>query len=116
LPDSLIRLLLWTATHTLYRLDVRGRAQVPAKGGALLVPNHVSMADAAFLIASLDRPIRFLMFKGSYGHPLVKPFAKMLHVIPIASDQGPREMIHSCAKPRKHCRTANSSAFFLKGK
>jgi acyl-[acyl-carrier-protein]-phospholipid O-acyltransferase / long-chain-fatty-acid--[acyl-carrier-protein] ligase len=95
LPDSLLRLLLWLATHTLYRLDVQGREHVPARGGALLAPNHVSMADAAFLIASLDRPVRFLMFKGSYEHPLVKPFAKMLKVIPIASDQGPREMIHS---------------------
>src|SRR5260370_19298733 len=87
LPDALIRLLLWTATHTLYRLDIVGRERVPAKGGALLVPNHVSMADAAFLIASLDRPVRFLMFKGSYEHPLVKPFAEMLRGIPTASDQ-----------------------------
>lgn len=95
LPDSLLRLLLWMLTHTLYRLDVAGRESVPAKGGALLVPNHVSMADAVFLIASLDRPVRFLMFRGSYERPLVKPFAKLLGVIPIASDQGPREMIHS---------------------
>jgi acyl-[acyl-carrier-protein]-phospholipid O-acyltransferase/long-chain-fatty-acid--[acyl-carrier-protein] ligase len=95
LPDSLLRLLLWIATHTLYRLDVAGRENVPARGGVLLTPNHVSMADAALLIASIDRPIRFLMFKGSYEHPLVKPFAKILGVIPIASDQGPREMIHS---------------------
>ena len=95
LPDSLLRLLLWIATHTLYRLDVVGRENVPARGGALLTPNHVSMADAAFLLASIDRPIRFLMFRGSYEHPLVKPFAKILGVIPIASDQGPREMIHS---------------------
>jgi acyl-[acyl-carrier-protein]-phospholipid O-acyltransferase/long-chain-fatty-acid--[acyl-carrier-protein] ligase len=95
LPDSLLRLLLWIATNTLYRLDVEGRENVPARGGALLTPNHVSMADAVFLIASLDRPIRFIMFKGSYEHPLVKPFAKIMGVIPIASDQGPREMIHS---------------------
>jgi acyl-[acyl-carrier-protein]-phospholipid O-acyltransferase/long-chain-fatty-acid--[acyl-carrier-protein] ligase len=95
LPDSLLRLLLWIATHTLYRLDVEGRESVPARGGALLTPNHVSMADAVLLIASIDRPIRFLMFKGSYEHPLVKPFAKIMGVIPIASDQGPREMIHS---------------------
>jgi acyl-[acyl-carrier-protein]-phospholipid O-acyltransferase / long-chain-fatty-acid--[acyl-carrier-protein] ligase len=95
LPDSLLRLLLWMATHTLYRLDVKGRENVPARGGALLAPNHVSITDAVFLIASLDRPIRFLMFKGIYEHPLIKPFAKILGVIPIASDQGPREMIHS---------------------
>jgi len=95
LPDSLLRLMLWMATHTLYRLDVAGRENVPARGGALLTPNHVSMADAVLLIASIDRPIRFIMFRGSYEHPLVKPFAKIMGVIPIASDQGPREMIHS---------------------
>lgn len=95
LPDSLLRLLLWMLTHTLYRLDVAGRERVPARGGALLVPNHVSMADAVLLIAAIDRPVRFLMFKGSYDHPLVKPFGKILGVIPISSDQGPREMIHS---------------------
>ena len=95
LPDSLLRLFLWIATHTLYRLDVDGREHVPARGGALLTPNHASMVDAVLLLASIDRPIRFIMFKGSYEHPLVKPFAKIMGVIPIASDQGPREMIHS---------------------
>ena len=30
------------------------------------------MVDAVLLIASIDRPIRFLMFKGSYDHLLVK--------------------------------------------
>src|SRR5947208_4339385 len=99
LPGSLLRLMLWIATHTLYRLDVEGRENVPARGGALLTPNHVSMADAVLLIASIDRPIRFLMFRGYYEHPLVKPFAKIMGVIPIASDQGPREMIHSFRLP-----------------
>ena len=115
LPDSLIRLLLWTATHTLYRMDVTGRENLPAKGGALLVPNHVSMADAAFLIASLDRPIRFLMFKGSYEHPLVKPFAKMLRVIPIASDQGPREMIHSLREATQALQNGELVCIFPEG-
>jgi acyl-[acyl-carrier-protein]-phospholipid O-acyltransferase/long-chain-fatty-acid--[acyl-carrier-protein] ligase len=95
LPDALLRLLLWIATHTLYRIHLEGRANVPAKGGALLVPNHVSMVDAVLLIASIDRPIRFLMFKGSYDHWLVKPFAKIMGVIPISSQLRPREMIQS---------------------
>jgi acyl-[acyl-carrier-protein]-phospholipid O-acyltransferase / long-chain-fatty-acid--[acyl-carrier-protein] ligase len=95
LPDALLRLLLWFATHTLYRIHSEGRENVPAKGGALLVPNHVSMVDAVLLIASIDRPIRFLMFKGSYDHPLVKPFAKIMGVIPISSQLRPREMILS---------------------
>jgi acyl-[acyl-carrier-protein]-phospholipid O-acyltransferase / long-chain-fatty-acid--[acyl-carrier-protein] ligase len=95
LPDALLRLLLWIATHTLYRIHLKGRENVPSKGGALLVPNHVSMVDAVLLIASIDRPIRFLMFKGAYDHPLVKPFAKIMGVIPISSQLRPREMIQS---------------------
>ena len=115
LPDSLLRLLLWIATHTLYRLDVAGRERVPARGGALLVPNHVSMADAVLLIASLDRPVRFLMFKGSYEHPLVKPFAKILKVIPIASDQGPREMIHSLREATQALQNGELVCIFPEG-
>jgi acyl-[acyl-carrier-protein]-phospholipid O-acyltransferase/long-chain-fatty-acid--[acyl-carrier-protein] ligase len=115
LPDSLLRLLLWLTTHTLYRLDVAGRERVPPRGGALLAPNHVSMADAAFLIAALDRPIRFLMFKGSYDHPLVKPFAKILRVIPIASDQGPREMIHSLREATEALRNGELVCIFPEG-
>jgi acyl-[acyl-carrier-protein]-phospholipid O-acyltransferase / long-chain-fatty-acid--[acyl-carrier-protein] ligase len=95
LPDALLRLLLWIATHTLYRIHLAGRENIPAKGGALIVPNHVSMVDAVLLIASIDRPIRFLMFKGSYDHWLVKPFAKIMGVIPISSQLRPREMIQS---------------------
>src|SRR5258708_4809001 len=115
LPDSLLRLILWIATHTLYRLDVAGRENVPPRGGALLTPNHVSMADAVLLIASLDRPIRFLMFKGSYEHPLVKPFAKMLRVIPIASDQGPREMIHSLRQATQALQNGELVCIFPEG-
>ncbi len=95
LPDALLRLLLWFATHTLYRIHLHGRENVPARGGALLVPNHVSMVDAVLLIASMDRPIRFLMFKGSYDHWFLKPFVKILGFIPIASQLRPRDMIQS---------------------
>jgi acyl-[acyl-carrier-protein]-phospholipid O-acyltransferase / long-chain-fatty-acid--[acyl-carrier-protein] ligase len=95
LPDALLRLLLWLATHTLYRIHLHGRENVPATGGALLVPNHVSMVDAVLLIASIDRPIRFLMFKASYDHWFIKPFAKIMGIIPISSQLRPREMILS---------------------
>ncbi len=115
LPDSLLRLLLWMLTHTLYRLDVAGRERVPARGGALLVPNHVSMADAVLLLAALDRPVRFLMFKGSYDHPLVKPFARILGVIPISSDQGPREMIHSLRRATQALQDGELVCIFPEG-
>jgi len=115
LPDSLLRLLLWFATHTLYRMDIQGREHVPARGGALLTPNHGSIADAALVIASTDRPVRFLMFKESYEHPLVKPFAKILGVIPISSQQRPREMIHSLREATEALRNGELVCIFPEG-
>jgi acyl-[acyl-carrier-protein]-phospholipid O-acyltransferase / long-chain-fatty-acid--[acyl-carrier-protein] ligase len=115
LPDALLRLLLWIATHTLYRIHMQGRENVPSKGGALLVPNHVSMVDAVLLIASIDRPIRFLMFKGSYDHPLVKPFAKIMGVIPISSQLRPREMIQSLRTATQALKDGEVVCIFPKG-
>ena len=115
LPDSLLRLLLWMATHTLYRIRVQGADYVPARSGALLVPNHASMLDAVLLLATTDRPIRFLMFKGSYEHRLVKPFAKILGVIPISSQQRPRELIHSLRVATEALRSGELVCIFPEG-
>src|SRR5437773_792268 len=90
-----LRGLLWVLTHTLYRIKVFGRLNVPEQGGALLVCNHLSHVDALLLVASTRRHIRFIMFKGIYERPWIKPFARILGVIPISSDLRPREMIQS---------------------
>jgi len=115
LPDSLLRLVLWIAAHTLYRLDLKGQENIPARGGALLTPNHASWVDAVLLIAATDRPIRFLMFKGVYENPLIKPFAKMLKIIPLASDRGPREMIHSLREASEALRNGEVVCIFPEG-
>ncbi len=95
LPDSLLRFVLWVLTHTVYRIRVDGRENIPGKGGALFVCNHLSLVDALLLLASTDRQVRFIMFKGIYEQPWVKPFARILRAIPISSELRPREMLQS---------------------
>jgi acyl-[acyl-carrier-protein]-phospholipid O-acyltransferase/long-chain-fatty-acid--[acyl-carrier-protein] ligase len=95
LPEWFGRLILFFATRTIYRVRVIGRDNFPEKTGALLVCNHMSFVDVALLIAATDRPIRFLVFKGIYDHPYVKPLAQMMKAIPISSELHPREMLQS---------------------
>ena len=95
LPEWFGRLLLFFITHTVYRVKVVGRENFSDKTGALLVCNHMSVVDAALLIASTDRPIRFLIYQGIYDNPIVKPFARMIKAIPISDEQRPRDLIHS---------------------
>ena len=95
LPEWFGRLILFFLTHSIYRVKVLGRDHFPEKTGALLVCNHMSFVDAMLLIASTDRLIRFLMYKGIYENRIIKPFARMMKAIPISSEQRPRDMIRS---------------------
>jgi acyl-[acyl-carrier-protein]-phospholipid O-acyltransferase/long-chain-fatty-acid--[acyl-carrier-protein] ligase len=91
----MLRLLVWFLTHLVYRVRVLGREHIPKHGGALLVCNHLSQVDALLLQASVPRQIRFIMYKGIYESPWIKPLALFMKVIPISSEQRPREMIQS---------------------
>ncbi|HUJ33311.1 MAG TPA: acyl-[ACP]--phospholipid O-acyltransferase [Candidatus Acidoferrum sp.] len=115
LPDSLLRLILWMLTHSLYRIRVEGRDNIPETGGALFVSNHMSLVDAMLLIASTDRPIRFLMFKGIYDLPYIKPFAKMIRAIPISSELRPREMLQSLREATNAIRSGDVVCIFAEG-
>ena len=115
LPDSLVRLIVWCITNTVYRLRVRGRENVPQTGGALLVANHMSFVDALFLIASIDRPIRFLIFRDFYELPFLKPFLKIIRAIPISSQQRPREMLHSLREASNAIRGGELVCIFAEG-
>ncbi|BCA56298.1 putative fused MFS-type Permease and bifunctional Acyl-[acyl-carrier-protein]-phospholipid O-acyltransferase/Acyl-[acyl-carrier-protein] synthetase [Nitrospira sp. KM1] len=95
LPEALLRVLLVVLTNTIYRLRIVGHHHVPAQGGALLVPNHVSFIDGLLLIASLDRPVRFVVDDAYASHPLYKPFMKVLGVIPISSQAGLRVVLRA---------------------
>jgi acyl-[acyl-carrier-protein]-phospholipid O-acyltransferase/long-chain-fatty-acid--[acyl-carrier-protein] ligase len=115
LPDSMLRLLLWMITHTVYRIRVEGRDNIPEIGGALFVANHMSLIDALLLQASTDRPIRFLMFKDIYDLPYVKPFAKMMRAIPISPQLRPRDMIRSLREASDSIRAAEVVCIFAEG-
>ena len=115
LPDSLVRFVLWAATHSIYRIRVEGRENIPETGGALFVSNHMSFVDACLLIASTDRAIRFLMFRGIYDLPYVKPFAKIIRAIPISSEQRPREMLQSLREATNAIKNGEVVCIFAEG-
>ena len=95
LPNWGLRFLLWILARVIYRIKVIGRENIPAKGGALLVSNHLSFVDVVLISVAANRPIRFLIFKDVYDIPFIKPFALLLRAIPVSPDLRPRDIIHS---------------------
>jgi acyl-[acyl-carrier-protein]-phospholipid O-acyltransferase / long-chain-fatty-acid--[acyl-carrier-protein] ligase len=115
LPDSLVRFVFWVLTHTVYRIRVEGRDNIPSKGGALFVCNHLSLVDALLLLASTDRHVRFIMFKGIYEQPWIKPFARILRAIPISSELRPREMLTALRTASEAIQSGDVVCIFAEG-
>lgn len=95
MPETFIRMTLFLFTHTFYRLQVIGREHVPEQGGALLLPNHVSFVDGLFLLASVDRSIRFVVDRQYYETPLLRWAARVMGAIPIVANGSPRDILRS---------------------
>lgn len=115
LPDSLLRFVLWLLTHTIYRIHVEGRDNIPDKGGALFVCNHLSLVDGLLLIASTDRFIRFMMYKEIYERRWIRPLAKIMGVIPISTETRPREMIGALNEATDSIRRGEVVCIFAEG-
>ena len=116
LPDALVRFILWIVTRTIYRIRVEGRDNIPEKGGALFVCNHVSFVDAPLLMAATDRKIHFIMDKSYYELWWIKPFGGILGLIPIAANFGPRELLKSLQTASDTIRAGEVVCIFAEGK
>jgi acyl-[acyl-carrier-protein]-phospholipid O-acyltransferase/long-chain-fatty-acid--[acyl-carrier-protein] ligase len=94
-PDAFLRFVLLGLAHTIYRVKVLGRSDIPAEGGALLVSNHVTFADGLFVMASTDRPVRFVVYAPYFERPLIGWMLRSMRAIPIAPEGGPKMILHA---------------------
>jgi len=93
LPEFLLRFMIWILANILYRVKVIHGSRIPKKGAAILVCNHVSYVDWMIILASVKRPVRFVM-----DHNLLKgQFARAVFgqakVIPIAPEKEDPEVL-----------------------
>lgn len=93
-PQALVRLSFIILAKIFYRLRIVGIENVPKEGPVLLASNHLSLADALFLLASVDRPVHFIMSDQYYNKWLIHPIAKLMEAIPISSGGNTRLILH----------------------
>ncbi len=87
LPGDFIRLVGIAIIRVIYRIRVTGAENVPNKGGALLLPNHVSFADAFFITAASPRPVRFVMDESFMASRAIRFFVSIFDTVTIRQDQ-----------------------------
>jgi 1-acyl-sn-glycerol-3-phosphate acyltransferase len=84
LPEFLMRFLAWLVISIIYRVRPNGLENVPIKGPAIVVCNHVSYMDPIILTGSIRRPMRFVMWYRIFQMPLLNFIFRTMKAIPIA--------------------------------
>jgi acyl-[acyl-carrier-protein]-phospholipid O-acyltransferase / long-chain-fatty-acid--[acyl-carrier-protein] ligase len=82
-PSFTARFLLYVLTRAIYRIRVSGPDNVPRRGPALLVANHVSYVDGFLIGACLQRIVRFMVTEEWYDR--FRPLFSLFHAIRVPS-------------------------------
>ncbi|OUU23200.1 MAG: hypothetical protein CBC13_06270 [Planctomycetia bacterium TMED53] len=114
-PHIAVRFPVWILVHTLYRIRILGMENVPRRGGALLVVNHLSYADPFLVGASIPRFVHFLMHRQFKDMGLIGWASHLMRAIPVSSDDGPRAIIQSLENAAEHARNGNIVCIFAEG-
>jgi acyl-[acyl-carrier-protein]-phospholipid O-acyltransferase/long-chain-fatty-acid--[acyl-carrier-protein] ligase len=113
-PDFLIRFVLWIVTHTVFKIRIVGQENVPFRGPALLVANHVSHVDGFLIGACVQRFIRFMVWKPYYELKALNWFFRLTNAIPVGTG-GPRDMVASIRQARKELDERHVVCIFAEG-
>jgi acyl-[acyl-carrier-protein]-phospholipid O-acyltransferase/long-chain-fatty-acid--[acyl-carrier-protein] ligase len=115
MPDWTFRFAMWLVTHSVYRLRVHGRENVPDKGPALIVANHVSFVDGIMLCVSSSRFIRFIIYADFTEMPILHRLGIIMRVIPIRSTDGPKAIVKSINEARDAIKNGEVVCIFAEG-
>ena len=94
LPEFLMRFVVWIIINVLYRIKTTGRENIPVKGPAVVVCNHISFMDALVLGGSIRRPVRFVMYYKIFQNPFLNYLFRTAKAIPIASANEDDSLLH----------------------
>lgn len=115
LPEALTRLIFIILTTFFYKIRIVGKENIPKEGGALLVSNHLSSTDAFFLMASIDRPVRFILSETHYHKWWFQPFALAMDAIPVPYSGDPSDFKTAMRQAGKQLRRGHIVCIFPEG-
>jgi len=115
LPYALFRLIIWLLAHTIYKIRAIDRHHIPAKGGGLLVSNHVAFVDAVLIVVTVQRPIRFVISREVYSNSFFRFLFKIGRAIPVDKNDNPKEIVRALNTAKEALKNGELVCIFPEG-
>jgi len=80
---KLFRWIFLIIAKVYLRLGVRGRENIPRKGGFILASNHVSFIDPGVLGCACFRPLSYMARDTLFDVPVLGPWMRAVNCIPV---------------------------------
>lgn len=109
-----VRFFCWSTLQTLFRLEIQGGHHIPAKGGGVVVGNHVSYADAFLIGAATPRYVRWILWKTLYDIKFLTPVFELLRTVPIDLSR-PRDAVATLVFCRAEVEAGELAGIFPEG-
>ena len=97
IPQEFIRMVGIWCMKLVYRPRIINPERLPERGGALLVVNHVTYADALFLTMVCPRTVRFIVDAEFMGSRILSWILELFNSLPISA-KNPREALLSASQ------------------
>lgn len=112
-PDFLVRFVLWMLTHTVFKIRISGKENVPFRGPALLVSNHISYFDGFLVGGCVQRFIRFMVWRPFYEMKAFHWFMRLSSAIPVGGH--PHERMDAIQRAREELKAGHVVCIFPEG-
>jgi acyl-[acyl-carrier-protein]-phospholipid O-acyltransferase/long-chain-fatty-acid--[acyl-carrier-protein] ligase len=114
LPDYVVRFVVWLLTHSLYRIQIVGEENIPQRGAAFFVFNHVSFVDALLIGACMPRFVRFMLHRDYYDLKAFNWFFRLMRSIPVSANNR-RDIVESLKRARNELDKGHIVCIFAEG-
>ncbi len=116
-PEFFMRFIVWMLIHSVYHVRKQGLDNIPEKGAAVMVCNHVSYVDALIIAGCIRRPMRFVMHYKIYNLPVLNFVFRTAGAIPIAGKhENPELMEQAFAEIEQALNQGDLVCIFPEGK
>ena len=116
MPVHALRFFVSLFIRAIYRVDLQGDENIPAKGPVLLISNHISFIDGILISLITTRFVRFMIHEEYFYNPFFKWLFKPLGFVPVSDPGTSRGLKDALKKARSVLKDGEVLCIFPEGK